>query len=364
MEKIVQKKPMYAQLRDILADRITSKKMPPGAGLPSERELCVEFNVSKHTVIRALTDLVAKGLVHREQGKGTFVSGFTPKLGTIRFVFYRTTQELPLDNYYASVLGAVESIVSMNGYDLVVSSTQSDASFLAGPDDTGYLLVGPVSDDLATRTMAKGVPVVCIDHMECLQGAGVVAFDEIASGELAANVLLSRGFRRIGYIGGYDSLSPNKREWPNSTLRCEGVRKGLAKAGLSISEKDIVRVCRASEYVPFIEKALSEGGLPDAFVTFSDSNAEGFVNALEKLGRSITMDRLVSFSPLNFNAVLRGMTRIAGDPGLLGTEGAKMLTRAIKEPGRKLGTILLERRAVQEMPVEVQDMKVPANQGR
>jgi DNA-binding LacI/PurR family transcriptional regulator len=355
MEKTVQKTPMYAQLRDILAERIASKKMAPGASFPSERELCEEFKVSKHTVIKALTELVAKGLVKREQGRGTFVSGFTPKLGTIRFIFYRTTAELPLDNYYASVLGAVESVVAGSGFDLVLCSTKNEQSTLIGPGDAGYLLVGPVLNELARRTAARAVPVVCVDHMACPPGMGVVAFDEVASGEAAATVLLERGFKKIGYVGGYDAMSDDKREWPNSELRLKGVRIAVMKKGLEVLDAHVIRTGRQSEYIPALKNMMMNKGLPDAFVTFSDSNAEGLVNALEKLGHPIALNKVVSFSPLNVGSVLRGMTRIAGDPAVLGLEAAKMLVGAIRRPSMKLWRTLLSRRVYQETAAPVRE---------
>ena len=46
----------------------------PGAVLPSERELCDEFNVSRGTARQALAELEKAGIVYRKQGRGTFVS--------------------------------------------------------------------------------------------------------------------------------------------------------------------------------------------------------------------------------------------------------------------------------------------------
>lgn len=41
--------------------------------LPSERQLCIDFNVSRTTVRNAIAELEHRGLVRRKQGKGTFV---------------------------------------------------------------------------------------------------------------------------------------------------------------------------------------------------------------------------------------------------------------------------------------------------
>lgn len=50
----------------------------PGDAIPSERELCEHFGVSRMTVRQAVDTLVADGLLRRKQGKGTFVA--PPKL--------------------------------------------------------------------------------------------------------------------------------------------------------------------------------------------------------------------------------------------------------------------------------------------
>jgi len=47
-----------------------------GAGrLPTERELCTAFGVSRFTLRQAVSDLVRVGLLYRIQGNGTFVRG-------------------------------------------------------------------------------------------------------------------------------------------------------------------------------------------------------------------------------------------------------------------------------------------------
>lgn len=65
-------------VRDELAQRIGRREFPPGAQLPTERDLSVAFGVSRVTVRRALAALTDEGLVFAVQGRGTFVR--TPHL--------------------------------------------------------------------------------------------------------------------------------------------------------------------------------------------------------------------------------------------------------------------------------------------
>ncbi len=66
--------PKYHQLTEILRQRILDGDYVPGDKLPTEAMLCKTFNASRGTVRKALDMLVRQGLIHREQGRGTFVN--------------------------------------------------------------------------------------------------------------------------------------------------------------------------------------------------------------------------------------------------------------------------------------------------
>ncbi|MBL0388615.1 GntR family transcriptional regulator [Tumebacillus sp. ITR2] len=66
--------PLYYQLKEKLSAAILSGELPPGALLPSERELSDHYSISRMTVRQALGEMVKEGLLVREQGKGTFVA--------------------------------------------------------------------------------------------------------------------------------------------------------------------------------------------------------------------------------------------------------------------------------------------------
>ncbi len=70
--------PFYQQLKELLTDAVRTNLLAPGSRLPSERELCRHFGVSRLTVRRALTDLTNAGLVFGQPGKGTYIQA--PKL--------------------------------------------------------------------------------------------------------------------------------------------------------------------------------------------------------------------------------------------------------------------------------------------
>lgn len=72
--------PLYVQLETILASQIARGQLRPHQKLPSERELCHLFGISRMTVRQALGSLTQKGLVYTQPGKGVFVADPTRSL--------------------------------------------------------------------------------------------------------------------------------------------------------------------------------------------------------------------------------------------------------------------------------------------
>jgi len=66
-------RPLYAQVREMLRERIRSGTLKPGAPLPNEFALARELGVSQGTVRKALDALAAENLLVRSPGRGTFV---------------------------------------------------------------------------------------------------------------------------------------------------------------------------------------------------------------------------------------------------------------------------------------------------
>ena len=87
--------PLYFQLQENLRDKIENGRWKPGEHLPSEKELCEEYNVSRITVRNALSRLSMDGLIERSAGKGTIVA--RPKvreiiLGTLTSSYASVTE--------------------------------------------------------------------------------------------------------------------------------------------------------------------------------------------------------------------------------------------------------------------------------
>lgn len=77
--------PLYAQVRNLLVQRIGSGAWKPGEMLPSEFQLAAEYKVSQGTVRKALLSLEADWLIVRRQGIGTYVARHTRQAALFHF---------------------------------------------------------------------------------------------------------------------------------------------------------------------------------------------------------------------------------------------------------------------------------------
>jgi GntR family histidine utilization transcriptional repressor len=71
--------PLYARVKQHLAERIAAGEWPDGAKIPSEHELMDSLGASRMTIHRALREMQAEGILRRAQGLGSFVQRQAPR---------------------------------------------------------------------------------------------------------------------------------------------------------------------------------------------------------------------------------------------------------------------------------------------
>lgn len=95
---------LYYQLKEELRRKIMSNEWKDGARLPSEKEMCTSFGVSRATVRRAVADLETEGYLEKKQGRGTFVKrrSVTQKLHKF-YTFREELKKLGINETYKIV---------------------------------------------------------------------------------------------------------------------------------------------------------------------------------------------------------------------------------------------------------------------
>lgn len=77
--------PLYSQLKQIILKKITSGEYQQDAKIPSEQELCEQYDISRPTVRQAISELTNNGHLYKEKGKGTFVARTKSKIDIKNF---------------------------------------------------------------------------------------------------------------------------------------------------------------------------------------------------------------------------------------------------------------------------------------
>ncbi|MBY9066966.1 LacI family transcriptional regulator [Hyphomonas sp. WL0036] len=152
-------------------------------------------------------------------------------------VFYTN----PSRNYLGEIqIGALQR-GNAEGFSIAfeqLAEEEGGAAILprGGAELAGAILTPPLTEDivLMQSLAAAGTPFVRLSHTEADGETGRVTMDDIGAAHEVAEHLIALGHRRIGFIAGPPSH-------PQSLLRENGFRAGLAAHGLTLEDALIVR---------------------------------------------------------------------------------------------------------------------------
>lgn len=119
--------PLYLQLMNILIDKIENK-LEEDTQIPSEREICEVYDVSRTTVRQAMDELEKEGYIYKIHGKGTFVS--PKRMNQDLSAFYSFTEEM-------KKLGK-EPSSEVTGFEVVQAGEHISDMFKKGNEDLLY----------------------------------------------------------------------------------------------------------------------------------------------------------------------------------------------------------------------------------
>ena len=155
--------PAYIRIHDKIKADVDDGTWKIGQRLPSERDLCETFDVSRMTVRQAITLLVDEGILERKPGSGTFVAssrvkeiknlGVLPQSYVIRMERVRFADDLPVAYEIASI---PEKII--RGF----KESEITEHFFKTLTDNGYEIgksQQTISASLANSSLAKHLKV-------------------------------------------------------------------------------------------------------------------------------------------------------------------------------------------------------------
>lgn len=235
------------------------------------------------------------------------------------------------DSFFSAAINGIESIAQTKGYHVIVYLTHEDLKkeeyilrdFRGGRVDGVLMSVSAGADRNGAihDLCAKKFPLVFFDRAcEGVEAAKVLT-DDFESGYKATQHLLSKGCKKIAFLGTSENLEI-------INLRRLGYEKALTDAGIKL-RKEFILHCNNSEEASYsiIHKMLCAKNRPDGIV--------GSIEKLTTLSYTICYDlrlkiardvKIIGFSSLPFASLLNpSLTTITQPAFEMGRTAATLL---------------------------------------
>lgn len=273
------------------------------------REVARRAGVSTATVSRALADPERVAENTRAAVIAAIAeTGFTPNAMARSLRARSTKMVLALlpgigNSFYTPILNAVEEVLSLAGYGMIMGDTRHDRArevhydklVRAGQVDGVMLLTGRLPDP-GFAALDDSVPITLVSNdIPGLEGLPVIEVDNRDAARRLVEYLVGLGHRRIGHaIGPDDNIEAHHRH--------DGYRDGLAASGLPLDESIVWQgAFRFDAGVEVARRFLDHPDPPTALFASNDEMAMGFIRAVKDAGLDVPGDVSVAgFDDIEF----------------------------------------------------------------
>jgi DNA-binding LacI/PurR family transcriptional regulator len=207
----MENQPVYKRIFNELREKIISGELEAGGRIPSEKELCAAYNVSRITSKRALELLAEQGFISRRPGKGSFVNAVLPGRGedaasrSIGFILPGFS-----DFFGTGLFYGIEEACSDLGYRLVLKRTRDDAGeeerAISAMSGMAGILMLPIHGEFYNSEILKLIlekrAIVFVDRKMRGLAAPAISSDNLEGAEKGTKYLLNLGHRNIAFFSG------------------------------------------------------------------------------------------------------------------------------------------------------------------
>lgn len=279
----------YRAIADEIARRIETGEIPSGSYLPTERELQIQFDVSRTTIRRALAQLIENGIGESVPNKGVLVKGIQPVSTGIQMIAFIDGATTVLRSLYSRL----SSAFLQEGFHLLHIDSQSigleSAILFAQSQGCHGAFIWSFEGFPPAATLEEAqklMPIVLLDHKIRGFESDIVTMDGFQMGYDATIHLAKSGRKRIAVTGMLDMLD-------TSFDRFSGYMRALFDSGLMPSVRDYV-FNKTSGYEGFdclaLQNRLSMPDRPDAIFVMQDDCLPSVVQCILDSGLTIPDD--------------------------------------------------------------------------
>ncbi|KRN83579.1 GntR family transcriptional regulator [Pediococcus ethanolidurans] len=200
---------LYQKMVNEIIKKIEGGQLEAGSKLPSEMQLGQQFNVSRITVRRALSELEEKGYILKRQGQGSFVQRRSDDNSEFEYVD-NPSQEIRKSGYRVTI--------KLISFQLIVDGSEGDVRTVFGIDKNAYLY------KISQLYLANDRPILFKDTYLPFNSFPMISVNEIQNKEIVIflankyNLNSKQLHHEINAnvaseeMPHYQELQPNKRE--------------------------------------------------------------------------------------------------------------------------------------------------------
>ncbi len=314
--------PLVQMISEALREGIRQGKFPAGRSLPSERQLCEEFAVSRATLRQAILKLGNEGVLIRKHhcqpivaSRETTITGVSTRSRYIALWLWPATEDygasLIVKGVQRALNGSHYRLYIPNAvgddWDVLIKREQEFFENTAYDQDAigviAWCVGGENNRSALERLREMNVPVVFIDRLPYEGSDGdYVGTENVISSQSVIEHMLDHGHRRIGYISNTESASTIKD-------RLKGYEFALADAGIPFDPNLVGYVgstSRVSAQVGadiVVAQLLENPNPPTAIACVNDHITLLVMESLKRRGLHIPTD----ISIAGFDGMLRWM---------------------------------------------------------
>ena len=340
------KLPLHRVIYEALSSSIHNGEYGSGDRLPSEAELCKQFDASRITVAKAIQGLQQDGLVTRRPGSGSYVQLPTPSTS---YHFGLLIPELGTTEIFEPICQGIMRSPQAKSHSLIWGHNTSHTDhgleeaalslcrqFIA--QKVSGVFFAPLeytetkdrtNHQIVAELRQAGIPIVLLDRCYYMfpkrSNLDRVGIDNHRASFLVTEHLWNQGARRIAFVA-------RKRSASTILERISGFQFALRECGAECPDSILYGDAGDLDFV----RELLETSRPDGVVCGNDLTAARLMRSLIALGVRVPEQvRLVSFDDVNYAKFLPvPLTTIHQNCAQIGASAMELMLDRITHPHR------------------------------
>lgn len=282
-------KAKYFVLMEKLKNDILTGVIKPGDKLPSENELSNQYEMSRHTVRKALSILHNEGYIIVEHGRGSFCIESKKVTGDSKIIAVVTTYIS--DYIFPRLIQGMDEVLTENGYSIILKNTRNSRKLELDcledvlSKNVDGIIIEPSKSEIYSRHMEiynkideYGIPYVFIHgiYPQMRDKPSIVMNDEYGE-YILTNYLIELGHKNLIGIFKTDDNQGNKRH--------NGYARAIAEAGMLYQPDHVIwyhtedRKIKPQEE---LKRKIEEGKQFDGIVCYNDQLAYSIMKVLNQ----------------------------------------------------------------------------------